>query len=51
MPNADVDIVAVHGLGGHFEETWTDSDSKQLWLRDFLPSQLEEVGMSNCLPS
>ena len=45
MPNPDIDIVAVHGLGGHFEGTWTDSDSNKLWLRDFLPSQLEEVGM------
>ena len=51
MPNADVDIVAVHGLGGHFEETWTHSDSKQLWLRDFLPSQLNDVGMSYSLPA
>ena len=51
MPDADVDIVAVHGLGGHFEETWTDSDSKQLWLRDFLPSQLNDVGMSFSPPN
>lgn len=45
-PNADIDIVAVHGLGGHFKETWTDNDSKQLWLRDFLPSQLRDVGIA-----
>lgn len=45
-PNADIDIVAVHGLGGHFKETWTDNDSKQLWLRDFLPSQLKDVGLA-----
>jgi hypothetical protein len=32
-------IVAVHGLGGHWERTWTDENGK-LWLRDFLPSQI-----------
>ncbi|KAH0536549.1 hypothetical protein FGG08_006579 [Glutinoglossum americanum] len=32
-------IVAVHGLGGDWERTWTDENGK-LWLRDFLPSQL-----------
>ena len=44
MPDADIDIVAVHGLQGHFEGTWTDQDSKQLWLRDSLPSQLRDAG-------
>lgn len=34
-----VDIVAVHGLNGHREETWTD-ENKILWLRDLLPSKL-----------
>ena len=32
-------IVAVHGLGGDWQSTWTDENGK-LWLRDFLPSQL-----------
>jgi hypothetical protein len=32
-------IIAVHGLGGDWEKTWTD-DNGALWLRDFLPSQL-----------
>ena len=32
-------IVAVHGLGGDWEGTWTDENGK-LWLRDFLPFQL-----------
>ena len=32
-------IVAVHGLGGDWERTWTDENGK-LWLRDFLPMQL-----------
>ena len=31
--------MAVHGLGGDWERTWTDENGK-LWLRDFLPSQL-----------
>ncbi|KAL9134423.1 MAG: hypothetical protein Q9175_004393 [Cornicularia normoerica] len=48
--DADVDIVAVHGLSGHFEDTWTDSVSKQLWLRDFLPSQLKDVDESRERP-
>ena len=39
-PIADISsIVAVHGLGGDWERTWTDDNGK-LWLRDFLPSQL-----------
>ena len=37
-----VDIVAVHGLGGDWENTWT-ADNGKLWLRDFLPDQLREV--------
>src|SRR5277367_3733735 len=35
----DVDIVAVHGLGGDAYKTWTHENGK-LWLRDFLPDQL-----------
>ncbi|KAF4418794.1 Protein SERAC1 [Colletotrichum fructicola Nara gc5] len=34
-----VDIVAVHGLNGHREHTWTASGGKH-WLRDFLPTDL-----------
>ncbi|KUJ15344.1 uncharacterized protein LY89DRAFT_783508 [Mollisia scopiformis] len=32
-------FVAVHGLGGDWEDTWTDGSSGKLWLRDFLPKQ------------
>ena len=32
-------IVAVHGLGGNWQGTWTAENGK-LWLRDFLPLQL-----------
>ncbi|KAI1448634.1 hypothetical protein F5Y02DRAFT_374104 [Annulohypoxylon stygium] len=42
-PDGDfyADIVAVHGLSGDWEETWTwtDGTTKKLWLRDFLPLQ------------
>ncbi|KAK6448633.1 hypothetical protein FP744_10004883 [Trichoderma asperellum] len=34
--DADVDIVAVHGLGSSVETTWTHKQSGKLWLRDFL---------------
>ena len=33
-------IVAVHGLCGDPYETWTEETSGNLWLRDFLPSQV-----------
>ncbi|KAI1091610.1 hypothetical protein F5B19DRAFT_457662 [Rostrohypoxylon terebratum] len=39
----NVDIVAVHGLSGDSEETWTDDKTNKLWLRDFLPSQFPGV--------
>jgi hypothetical protein len=38
--NADVDIVAVHGLGGDAFDTWT-SPNGHLWLRDSLPQALK----------
>ncbi|EQB51678.1 hypothetical protein CGLO_08762 [Colletotrichum gloeosporioides Cg-14] len=31
----DVDLIAIHGVGGHAVETWTCGD--RFWLRDFLP--------------
>jgi hypothetical protein len=31
--------VAVHGLDGHHEKTWTAENGK-LWLRDFLLAEL-----------
>ncbi|OCL07944.1 hypothetical protein AOQ84DRAFT_276521, partial [Glonium stellatum] len=34
-------IVAIHGLGGHMYDTWTDKKTKVLWLRDFLPQSDE----------
>lgn len=42
-----VDIIAIHGLDGHRENTWKDKQDHQqsaedqpLWLRDFLPADL-----------
>ncbi|MCJ1262558.1 hypothetical protein MMC22_002428 [Lobaria immixta] len=38
-----VDIVAVHGLNGHREKTWTcneTSGDNVLWLRDLLPNRI-----------
>ncbi|KAK2690708.1 hypothetical protein QWA68_010615 [Fusarium oxysporum] len=31
----EVDLVAIHGLGGHAYKTWREGE--KLWLRDFLP--------------
>ena len=36
---ASVDIVAVHGLGGHLCDTWTH-DNGIMWLRDLLPQDV-----------
>ncbi|KAI1127149.1 Alpha/Beta hydrolase protein [Nemania abortiva] len=38
-----MDIVAVHGLNGHYMDTWTDKSrhgSGTMWLRDLLPEEL-----------
>lgn len=34
-----ISLVAVHGLGGHPIQTWTDPKTKKCWLKDeeFLP--------------
>ncbi|KNG45755.1 hypothetical protein TW65_07501 [Stemphylium lycopersici] len=37
---ATVDIVAVHGLDEDGHQTWTDTISRILWLRDLLPQRL-----------
>jgi hypothetical protein len=31
-------IVAIHGLNGDMTRTWTDPESKTVWLRDLLPA-------------
>lgn len=37
--------MAVHGLGGHWEKTWT-SKQGNLWLKDYLPAQLKGNGLN-----
>ncbi|KAJ2997857.1 hypothetical protein NUW58_g514 [Xylaria curta] len=41
-PGASLDIVAVHGLNGHREKTWTAANGVH-WLRDLLPKDLPGV--------
>lgn len=41
-----VDIVAIHGLNGHYENTWTTKkgDGTQVnWLRDLLPKKIRNA--------
>jgi len=40
--NPVVDIVAIHGLDGHIEQSWT-ADNGILWLRDLLPEQVPQA--------
>jgi hypothetical protein len=35
-----VDIIAVHGLNGHYERTWMSKSNNVLWLRDLLPKEM-----------
>lgn len=37
-----VDIIAIHGLNGHYSKTWTavTATGEVNWLRDFLPEQI-----------
>ncbi|PVF91068.1 hypothetical protein CPB86DRAFT_878704, partial [Serendipita vermifera] len=37
--NPVVDIVVIHGLGGHRERSWTAANGK-MWLQDFLPDDI-----------
>ncbi|KAK3352416.1 ankyrin repeat protein [Lasiosphaeria hispida] len=37
----DVDIIAIHGLGGHRLKSWVDGE--KLWLRDLLPWDLPKA--------
>ncbi|KAI1192246.1 Alpha/Beta hydrolase protein [Nemania serpens] len=41
VPN--LDIIAVHGLNGHYRDTWTykpGSSAETMWLKDLLPGEL-----------
>lgn len=33
-------VLFVHGLGGHWRETWRNSQTQQPWLQAWLPDQL-----------
>lgn len=33
-------IIAIHGINGSSQKTWTDKSSGRLWLRDFLPAAI-----------
>src|SRR5947207_901591 len=35
-----VDVIAMHGLNGDCERTWTHKPSGTFWLRDLLPHDL-----------
>ncbi|KAF8066996.1 hypothetical protein FPV67DRAFT_1416824 [Lyophyllum atratum] len=39
MDNLPVSIVAIHGLDGHFNHSWTSTNGK-MWLQDFLPAKV-----------
>ncbi|KAK1989533.1 hypothetical protein LZ30DRAFT_576096 [Colletotrichum cereale] len=32
-----IDVVAIHGLNGHFLRTWTDEETDINWLAEFIP--------------
>ncbi|SPO06587.1 uncharacterized protein DNG_09277 [Cephalotrichum gorgonifer] len=38
--SADLDVVAIHGLNGHFQRTWTDPATDFNWLRGALPTAI-----------
>ncbi|KAI9732413.1 MAG: hypothetical protein M1834_001621 [Cirrosporium novae-zelandiae] len=42
-PDAECDIVAVHGLGSSVETTWKHPDSGKVWLRDLLHQDLPKA--------
>ncbi|KAH6861238.1 hypothetical protein B0T12DRAFT_336994, partial [Alternaria alternata] len=37
-----IDVVAIHGLNGHREKTWTAGNGVH-WLRDLLPHDLPQA--------
>ncbi|KAJ5144591.1 ankyrin repeat-containing protein [Penicillium atrosanguineum] len=40
---ADVDIIAVPGLGSHAFGSWKAPNSDEVWLRDFLPEDIPNI--------
>ncbi|KAK4206997.1 hypothetical protein QBC37DRAFT_104982 [Rhypophila decipiens] len=41
--NADLDIVAIHGLQGDAIQSWTHERTKFMWLTDYLPEQFPKA--------
>ncbi|KAK0638981.1 hypothetical protein B0T16DRAFT_462695 [Cercophora newfieldiana] len=41
-----VDIIVVHGLGGHWLRTWQAPDDGAIWFRDRIPAVLAEANIS-----
>ncbi|KAJ6033774.1 hypothetical protein N7444_011545 [Penicillium canescens] len=40
---ADIDVIAVTGLGGHALGSWKSRNSDEVWLRDFLPGDMPNI--------
>ncbi|RYO96491.1 hypothetical protein DL765_011580 [Monosporascus sp. GIB2] len=40
---ADVDVIAVPGLGSHALGSWKSPNSDEVWLRDFLPKDVPNI--------
>ncbi|KAL8365058.1 hypothetical protein RB595_004057 [Gaeumannomyces hyphopodioides] len=40
---ADVDVIAVPGLGSHALGSWKSPNSDDVWLRDFLPKDMPNI--------
>lgn len=40
---ANLDIIAVHGLGGHPWRSWINNSSQAMWVRDFLAVDFPEA--------
>ncbi|KAH6950863.1 ankyrin repeat protein [Fusarium avenaceum] len=38
-----IDIVAIHGLNGHYSKTWTDKRTGVNWLQDLMPCKSARV--------
>ncbi|KAK2613542.1 hypothetical protein N8I77_000449 [Diaporthe amygdali] len=41
---AILEVIAVHGLGGGWQKTWT-AENGSMWLKDFIPWQLDDAGL------
>ena len=43
MINESGSVLFVHGLGGHWRETWRNSHAQQPWPQAWLPDKLENA--------